>query len=109
MKRIIWGDYIDAYLKRNDEKTIISQEIEAAEEEGILSERELEKVEEKMLDNIYQKQYEEKKREYGYKFIAEHIWNAAHEALEKGNLAESIAIGEVYDQWIDVCIKAGVM
>lgn len=114
MKRIIWGDYIDAYLERNSEENIIHQEIEAAAEEGILSDMELEQVQEEMLDDLYQKQYEEEKadkesREYAYKFIAEHIWNAAHKALEEGNLAESMAIGDVYNSWIEVCVKAGVM
>lgn len=114
MKRIIWGDNIDAYLKRNDEETIIRQEIEAAAEDGVLSEKELEELQEEMLDKLYQKQYEEEKadkesREYAYKYIAEHIWDAANKALEDGNLAESMAIGEIYNQWIEVCIKAGVM
>ena len=114
MKRIIRRDTIDAYLERNDEATIIRQEIEAAAEEGILSEKELEQLQEEMLDELYQKQYEEEKadkdsKEYAYKYIAEHIWNAANKALEDGNLAESIAIGDVYNQWIEVCVKAGVM
>ena len=114
MKRIIWGDYIGAYLDRNDEKTIIDRVCEEAAEDGVLSEKELEQVHEEMVDELYQKQLEEEKadktsREYAYKFIAEHIWNAAHEALENGNLAESMAIGDVYNQWIEVCIKAGVM
>lgn len=114
MKRIIWGDTIDAYLERNDEATIIRQEIEAAAEEGILNERELEQLQEEMLDELYQRQYEEEKadkdsREYAYKFIAEHIWNAAIKALDEGNLAESMAIGDVYNQWIEVCVKAGVI
>ena len=114
MKRIIWGDYIDAYIERNSEETIIHQEIEAAAEEGILSGQELEQVEEEMLDELFKKQLEEEKRdkesrEYAYKFIAEHIWNAAHKALEEGNLAESMAIGDVYNQWLEVCEKAGVL
>jgi uncharacterized protein with von Willebrand factor type A (vWA) domain len=114
MKRVIWGDYIDAYLNRNDEKTIIDQECEHAAEEGILNEQELEELQEEMLDELYQRQYEEEKadkesREYAYKFIAQHIWDAANKALEDGNLAESAAIGEVYNQWLEVCEKAGVM
>lgn len=111
MKRIIWGDYIDAYLERNSEETIIHQEIEAAAEEGVLSGQELEQLEEEMIDELYQKEYEEKvdaeKRKHAYMFIAEHIWDAAIEALEKGNLDESMAIGDVYNQWLEVCEKAG--
>ena len=111
MKRIIWGDNIDAYIERNSEETIIHQEIEVAAEEGVLSGKELEQLEEQMIDELYQKQLAEEadKKEYAYKFIAEHIWDAASEALNKGNLAESMAIGEVYNKWIEVCIKAGVM
>lgn len=114
MKRIIWGDYIDAYLERNSEENIIHQEIEAAAEEGILSGEELEQLEEEMLDELFKKQLEEEKadkdsREYAYKFIAEHIWDAALKALEEGNLAESMAIGDVYNQWLEVCEKARVL
>lgn len=106
MKRIIWGDYIDAYLNRNDEKTIIDQECEHAAEEGVLSEQELEQVHEEMLDELYN---EQEKRKHAYQFIAEHIWDAALVALDNGNLAESMAIGDVYNQWLKVCEKAGVM
>lgn len=61
------------------------------------------------MDIAEQVAEEQDRREYAYKFIAEHIWNAAHKALEEGNLAESMAIGDVYNQWIEVCVKAGVM
>lgn len=113
-KRITKVDTISAAIKRNDEATIIRQEIEAAAEDGVLSDMELEQVQEEMLDELYQKQYEEEKadkesREYAYKFIAQHIWDAALKALDEGNLAESAAIGEVYNQWLEVCEKAGVM
>lgn len=106
MKKIIWGDYIDAYLNRNDEKTIIDKVCEEAAEDGVLSEMELEQVHEEMVDELYD---EQEKRKHAYQFIAEHIWNAAQEALDNGNLAESMVIGDVYNQWLDVCEKAGVM
>ena len=114
MARIIKVDTISAAIKRNDEETIIRQEIEAAAEEGILNEQELEELQEEMLDELNERQYEEEKadkesREYAYKFIAQHIWDAALKALNEGNLAESAAIGEVYNQWLEVCEKAGVM
>lgn len=52
---------------------------------------------------------EEEVRKHAYCVIAENLWNAAHKALEEGNLNESIAIGEVYNDWLDICIKKGVM
>lgn len=113
MKRIIWGDYIDAYIERNNEKTIIDKVCEEAAEDGVLSDMELEQIHEEMLDELYNKQYEKEKdkerREYAYKHIAEYIWDAALKALEEGNLAESMAIGDVYNQWLKVCEKAGVL
>lgn len=108
VKRIVNVDSIDDYLKRNDEKTIIDKVCEESAEDGVLSDMELEQIHEEMVDDLYKRQLKEKK-EYAYKFIAEHIWNAAHNALEEGNLAESIAIGDVYNEWVDVCIKAGVV
>lgn len=48
-------------------------------------------------------------RKHAYCVIAENLWNAAEAALNEGNLIESIAIGEVYNDWLEICIKKGVM
>lgn len=52
---------------------------------------------------------EEEVRKHAYCVIAENLWEAAHAALNEGNLNESIAIGEVYNDWLEICIKKGVM
>lgn len=110
MKRIIWGDYIGAYLDRNDEKTIIDKVCEEAAEEGVLNDIEIEYIHEELVDELYQKQYEDAiKRKHAYTVIAENLWNAAAAALEEGNLAESMAIGDIYNSWVDVCVKKGVL
>ena len=48
-------------------------------------------------------------RKHAYCVIAENLWEAANAALNEGNLNESIAIGEVYNDWLEICIKKGVM
>lgn len=111
MKRIVWGDSIDAYIERNNEETIIRQEIEAAAEEGILNEKELEELQEEMLDELYNKEYKEDEsiRKNAFKVIAANILKAADEALENGEKAKAIKIGEVYNDWIEICKKEGVL
>lgn len=101
MKRIIFKDSISAYIDRNDEKTIIDRVCEEAAEDGILSDMELEQIHEEMLDELYQKQYEQEQnekemRKAAYRKIAEYLWH-------KG------APADVYEQWLEICIKEGAL
>lgn len=106
MKRIIWGDNIDAYLERNSEENIIHQEIEAAAEEGILSGKELEQLEEKMLDELYQKMTEsdaEDCRTQAYLIIAKRLYDAMEEQrLKYEELRKS------YIDWTIKCAERGI-
>lgn len=100
-------DSLGDYLKRNDEVTIINRVCEQAAEDHVLNAKELEQVREELLDDFYTREGEIRK--HAYLTIAEIIFKAATDALDEGKFAESIAIGDVYNQWIEVCIKAGVM
>lgn len=106
MKRIIWGDYIDAYLERNSEENIIHQEIEAAAEEGILSEQELEQVQEEMLDELYQKMTEsddKNRRTQAYLIIAKRL----HDAMEEQRLKYE-ELRKAYIDWTIKCAERGI-
>lgn len=106
MKRIIWGDYIDAYLERNSEENIIHQEIEAAAEEGILSGKELEQLEERMIDELYQKQLESDdgdRRNQAYLTIAKRL----HDAMEEQRLKYE-ELRKIYIDWTIKCAERGI-
>lgn len=52
---------------------------------------------------------EEEMRQHAYLVILDKLFDAAEAAIKEGHLSESIAIGEVYNDWIKICKKAGVM
>ena len=108
MKRFIWGDYVDAYIERNDEKTIIDKVCEEAAEDGVLSEKELEQIHEEMVDELYQKQYEEEKadeerRNQAYLIIAEKLHNEMEELRVNYLKARS-----AYIEWTKICVERGL-
>ena len=102
---------IDKFLKENSSQSEVKRAVAADLmcAEAISIEQYQDIVEEVNEEELAQEKADKESKEYAYKFIAEHLLDAAHKALDNGDLAESMAIGEVYNDWVNICIKAGVI